>query len=320
MTLVLIGAALWALGRGARAASGAGDGLAAKYFSNPVWKSPPALASVDRDISADQMRRRWNNHVPDQFSVRWTGYLGVPRSGVYVFSLRSDDGADLLIDGQLVLDNRGMHSARTRTVRMQLSRGAHAVQLDYTQFAAAMVLQWTWSAEGAAASVVPPYALSRRPAGVGAVLAARLFDDLAAVAVAVLVLGLAWWALVDVPRAAAAVAGAVRRQGGSPQGVAVSAALVAVFLLLPRPGGEIEAIPGSVLEMVAVLDRRGLATYRLSASIVANNWVYQQMIATAWPRTLEPHARALFILPGEGVPPNCTLTDKEEDVSLVSCP
>ena len=41
----------------------------------------------------------------DHFSVRWSGFIRMPRKGIYQFSIRSDDGSRVFIGGKLVFDH-----------------------------------------------------------------------------------------------------------------------------------------------------------------------------------------------------------------------
>lgn len=87
----------------------------------------------------------------------------------------------------------------------------------------------------------------------------------------------------------------------------------------PR-AGERAVLPGAAVEVVAMLDAHGLSTYRLSPSMYGNNWLIQQVVASAWPRKLEPDAHALFIWNDDGIPAGCTLRDRATEVRLVACP
>ena len=84
--------------------------------------------------------------------------------------------------------------------------------------------------------------------------------------------------------------------------------------------GEAEVVPERVLTMVTLLDRYGIAHYGLSDGMAANNWVYQQMVASAWPRRLEPTAPDRFLLAGEPVPNGCRPIEQRSEVHLVRCP
>jgi len=77
------------------------------------------------------------------FAIEYTGRFWVETPGEYRFSLLSDDGAVLKIDGRLVVDNDGVHSATAASAAATLSRGTHRIAVGYFQgprFTVALVL------------------------------------------------------------------------------------------------------------------------------------------------------------------------------------
>ena len=50
---------------------------------------------------------------------------------MYNFYLYSDDGSRLYIDGKLVVDNDGSHSAERKGGHIALEQGMHAIVLQY---------------------------------------------------------------------------------------------------------------------------------------------------------------------------------------------
>jgi hypothetical protein len=67
------------------------------------------------------------------FAIDYRGQVQVAEAGRYAFTLTSDDGSRLLIDGKRVIDNDGVHKAQSATGAAQLSAGAHAVEVQYFQ-------------------------------------------------------------------------------------------------------------------------------------------------------------------------------------------
>ena len=67
----------------------------------------------------------------DVFALRFDGYLHLPADGQYQFSLSSDDGSRLLIDGNIVVDNDGVHAGGFRDQEYSLSKGVHEVVVEY---------------------------------------------------------------------------------------------------------------------------------------------------------------------------------------------
>jgi PA14 domain len=67
------------------------------------------------------------------FAVMIQGAFTVPEGGVYQFRLKADDGALLFIDGELVVDNDGIHGAISKRGSVELREGRHRMLLRYFQ-------------------------------------------------------------------------------------------------------------------------------------------------------------------------------------------
>ena len=67
------------------------------------------------------------------FAIRYVGKIGLPASGRVTFKLVSDDGAVLYIDDKKVIDNDGVHTAKTATADVSLTAGQHNLRLEYFQ-------------------------------------------------------------------------------------------------------------------------------------------------------------------------------------------
>ena len=67
----------------------------------------------------------------ESFGLRFTGFLQIPVDGDFRFFLSSDDGAKLLIDGTVVVDNDGVHPAGFRDGVATLKAGHHDVVVEY---------------------------------------------------------------------------------------------------------------------------------------------------------------------------------------------
>jgi len=78
------------------------------------------------------------------FAIDYNGRFWVEKPGEYGFSLNSDDGANLYIDKELVIDNDGQHATRERVGAIRLSHGVHEIRVSYFQgrrFHVALVLK-----------------------------------------------------------------------------------------------------------------------------------------------------------------------------------
>jgi len=89
------------LASGVRAAP---DGLLGTYFSNRWLYGESVMTRVDPRVEfywADGVITETDS---DYVSVRWTGYIKAPSAETYTFTITSDDGANLLVDQMVVVN------------------------------------------------------------------------------------------------------------------------------------------------------------------------------------------------------------------------
>jgi hypothetical protein len=67
------------------------------------------------------------------FAIDYSGKFWIQKPGVYRFRLVADDGAMLYIDGQLIVDNDGIHSPEARRGSVRLAGGIHTIRVPYFQ-------------------------------------------------------------------------------------------------------------------------------------------------------------------------------------------
>jgi len=67
------------------------------------------------------------------FAIDYTGRFWITNPGSYNFVLTSDDGARLYIDGDLIVDNDGLHAPEERSGRIELNGGIHRIRVSYFQ-------------------------------------------------------------------------------------------------------------------------------------------------------------------------------------------
>jgi outer membrane protein OmpA-like peptidoglycan-associated protein len=67
------------------------------------------------------------------FGILYSGRFFVDVPGEYGWGVASDDGSRLWIDGQLVVNNDGVHGMAEQNGKIQLAKGAHDIALWYFQ-------------------------------------------------------------------------------------------------------------------------------------------------------------------------------------------
>ncbi len=146
-----------------------GAGLIADFFDMgvPLWDvgdfqvyQKPTVSRMDPIISYSSEENFALKDLHAHFYARWTGKVNIPKSGLYTFTLSSDDGSYLSIDRKIVIDHNGRHKMVEKTGKVELSAGPHDIKVDYYQnegFAGCVLL---WEGPGIEKQIIPSTAFS----------------------------------------------------------------------------------------------------------------------------------------------------------------
>ncbi|MTD54494.1 glycoside hydrolase family 3 C-terminal domain-containing protein [Amycolatopsis pithecellobii] len=155
--------------------SGTGNGLTGTYYNGMTLSGAP-LATRD----TDQIAFDWKGGAPvpgvprTQWSAKYTGTLNPPTSGTYTFSITSDDGSRLFVDGKQVIDNWHDQGGVTQTGQVTLTAGKPvSVEVDYYQDGGGSLVQFGWQPPGGTASPEQQAVDLARSSDVAVVFAAK---------------------------------------------------------------------------------------------------------------------------------------------------
>lgn len=95
----------------------------------------------------------------DNVGASFQGYVRVPQLGAYRFFTTSDDGSKLWIDGQLVVDNDGLHGMFEEWGVVALEAGLHEIRVDFFEAGGGAGLIVEYEGPGITRSVIPAAAL-----------------------------------------------------------------------------------------------------------------------------------------------------------------
>lgn len=123
-------------------------GLNAVYLSGSGFDRRPLAVEQRAPLWVDRAETPGGVRLPETFSVRWTGAIGIDRTGEHRFALRSDDGSRLLIDGAMAIDNGGTPGPVRKERAIHLSRGVHRIEIRYTQLGGPRDLLVLWAPPG----------------------------------------------------------------------------------------------------------------------------------------------------------------------------
>jgi beta-glucosidase len=125
-------------------------GLTGEYFDNPDFAGDPRLTRVDRLVD-----RQWKNTTPltgqwgDPFSVRWTGALIPPASGVHRLGVYGYSSYRLYLDGELVAESDFAHHPLLQTCQVELEAGRlYPLRLEYVSRGLDPQVQLLWAPPG----------------------------------------------------------------------------------------------------------------------------------------------------------------------------
>lgn len=107
-------------------------------------KMEPKASGIVPEIVMDVPQRAQK----DQFALRFSGMLSVPRAGKYTFFTTSDDGSRIYIDGQLVVNHDGLHGMSEKSGAVELAAGAHDIIVTYFDNGGGDGLRVQWQGPG----------------------------------------------------------------------------------------------------------------------------------------------------------------------------
>lgn len=146
-----------------RNTEGLAPGLAFAYYEGDWNRVPdfaaetPVKTGTTPQFGLDERNRE------DLIGFRFTGYVEVPREGVYTFYTESDDGSLLYIGDTLVVDNDGLHGMAEQSGQIALQAGRHPIRVDFFEGLNDHGLVVRYDGPGIEKQEIPARALSHRP-------------------------------------------------------------------------------------------------------------------------------------------------------------
>ncbi|MHC5161638.1 MAG: glycoside hydrolase family 3 protein [Planctomycetota bacterium] len=133
-------------------------GMKGEYYRGTDLQGEPVFTRIDSQINMD-----WGYASPtiaeqaqgiltpeqamdvDNFSVRWTGQLLAPVSGLYTLGISSDDGCRLYVDGEKIIDGWSKHGMQLFTGDISLEKGKrYDIIIEYYEGAHRAGIRFVW--------------------------------------------------------------------------------------------------------------------------------------------------------------------------------
>lgn len=122
-------------------------GLMGEYFNNKNLSGQPEFTRIDSVINFRWGMDRCDARLGlDGFSIRWTGILTPPVSGLYQLRLETDDGVRFFLDDSLLIDqwvNRG-ETADIVSVKLEAGR-PYNVRIEYYEYVGVSLARFKWN-------------------------------------------------------------------------------------------------------------------------------------------------------------------------------
>jgi hypothetical protein len=91
----------------------------------------------------------------ENYALRFTGFIKAAKTGLYVFSTKSDDGTKMFIHGKEIISNDGAHGMVEKTGIAVLEAGLHPIEVQYFQGGGGQGLEVYWQSEMNAKQIIP---------------------------------------------------------------------------------------------------------------------------------------------------------------------
>lgn len=124
-------------------------GLTMKIYEGNNWSGKVVQEVKEAPLNMPEQPPRGS------FSIEWTGFIFIPRSEGYRFTLRSDDGSHLFIDGEEIVDNGGHHGVESVSGSVELEEGWRDIEVKYFQDDGAYVFSIFWTPPGGEQAPIP---------------------------------------------------------------------------------------------------------------------------------------------------------------------
>ncbi len=101
----------------------------------------------------------FNKYVPkgkqDVFATKQTASIMIPAAGEYTFFITSDDGSRMYVDGNLLINNDGLHGMVEKNGKASLTAGPHEIVVTYFDNGGNDGLRVMWAGPGIKKQAIP---------------------------------------------------------------------------------------------------------------------------------------------------------------------
>jgi hypothetical protein len=164
------------------------NGLTGHYYDNSEWRGSPLMTVREQDLNLWRIKSEFPNK--SWYSIQWTGFIYIPQTGEYEFKIKSDDGSDLFIRDQLVVENSGAHGLQERAGKITLEKGFYSIAVRYVQAGGTAEFKAYWKPPGKKKALLADAPLFVEKPTATAFLFGRVFTTIGAVCQFLCLIGL----------------------------------------------------------------------------------------------------------------------------------
>ena len=96
-----------------------------------------------------------DDRFKNDWGARFSGLINIPETGNWTFYLNTDDGSELWIDGDSLIQNYGMHGMREYSGSLNLTAGYHDFRIEFFQGGGPHGLRFSWEGPNVSKTTIP---------------------------------------------------------------------------------------------------------------------------------------------------------------------
>ncbi|MFO7871396.1 MAG: PA14 domain-containing protein [Kiritimatiellia bacterium] len=134
-------------------------GLRGSYYKG---KNFDELILERLDTRIDLSKDRFPQGRSD-VSMRWTGFVVIPKAGKYTFYSASDDGQKVWVNGKMLVDDWNHHGVTEKQGTIELEPGVYPYKVEFFQGGGGAAVKESWSGPGIEKQLLTAENLRSRP-------------------------------------------------------------------------------------------------------------------------------------------------------------
>ncbi|MCB1096872.1 MAG: hypothetical protein KDN22_14960 [Verrucomicrobiae bacterium] len=116
------------------------------------WDKMPDFAALEPEetdsIASGQIDLAVRGELSSDFAIVYEGIITAPEAGEFTFAVASDDGSQIFVDDELIVNNDGIHAHGEKKGIVTLTAGEHRLRLNYFERAGEESLEARWAGPG----------------------------------------------------------------------------------------------------------------------------------------------------------------------------